>query len=60
LPPELMRFLAAERGFVDTEIMRLHPHPDLNATQEGAAEMGPRLRELLFGAQDYSIIGYRP
>ena len=60
LPPEPTHFLVAERGFVDTEIMRLHPHPDLDAKQEGSAEMGPRLRELLFGPQDYSIVGYRP
>ena len=54
IPPEIAAFLLRERGFRDVAILRLHPN------QEPAREEAPpALRELLYGPQDYAVLGYR-
>jgi len=57
LPPEPIRFLFEARGFVDVEIMRLHPAPEFQRTRGESDEWRDRLNELLFGPQDYAVTG---
>jgi len=49
LPPELLQFLLAQRGFVEADIRRLHPG-------EPAATTDPTLQALLSGPRDYAVI----
>jgi SAM-dependent methyltransferase len=61
LPPEMVRFVAEARGFERAEILRLHPFPDWQHIAPGPHEgLRKRLNELLYGAQDYSVIAYKP
>ena len=57
LPPEPMRFLLESRGFADVEILRLHPMPDSVHIADGPPALRSRLNELLFGPQDYAVVG---
>jgi O-antigen chain-terminating methyltransferase len=53
LPPITLQYIAKERGFINTEILRLHK----NESQVLENEL---LQRLLFGEQDYAVIGYKP
>lgn len=55
IPPEAAAFLLRAHGFRSVEIVRLHTNPD--PVQEEIAS--GFLRELLFGPQDYAVVGYR-
>ena len=55
LLPDVAQFMARQRGFATTDIMRLHPCPD---TERLAAD-GPTqlvLNDALFGARDFALI----
>ena len=57
LPPLPTQFIVQHRGFVDVEILRLHP-----VTEErllGTGEDVDLLNRVLFGPQDYAIIARR-
>lgn len=58
LPPEPLRFVADARGFVRTEIIRLHP-PEWARTPESLDSAPPVIAKAFAAAQDYSIIAYR-
>ncbi|MBO1076884.1 methyltransferase domain-containing protein [Roseomonas marmotae] len=56
LMPEVLSLLVRERGFAQTEIVRLHPYPQaMRLRAEGPAEN--LLNDLIFGPQDYAIYG---
>lgn len=55
LPPAMLEFLVRQRGFSDTEIVRLHPFPDDHLLPEDG-EIGRRLNRLLYGPQDYAVV----
>ena len=57
LPPIPTKFIVEHRGFVDVEIIRLHPvvEEQLQALDENAEA----LNRVLFGPQDYAIIARR-
>ena len=57
LPPVPTKFIVEHRGFVDVEIIRLHPviEEQLQALDENAEV----LNRVLFGPQDYAIIARR-
>ena len=57
LPPELMHFVLQARGFSRVEIVRLHPFPYELHFASGESEVRSRLNELLYGWQDYAVIG---
>ncbi|MBS0319972.1 MAG: methyltransferase domain-containing protein [Proteobacteria bacterium] len=60
LPPDVMRFLLEDRGFVDVEVRRLHAMPDsLRLPGDGSAG-AKALDALVSGPQDYAVIGTRP
>jgi O-antigen chain-terminating methyltransferase len=61
LPPQIIQHLAEASGFERAEIKRLHPFPEWELIPEGSDEpLRTRLNSLLYGAQDYSIIAYKP
>jgi SAM-dependent methyltransferase len=55
IPPEVAAFLLRSRRFRDVTIVRLHEDhdPARNEVPDGV------LRALLFGPQDYAVVGYR-
>jgi 2-polyprenyl-3-methyl-5-hydroxy-6-metoxy-1,4-benzoquinol methylase len=58
IPPKLLKFLAEARGFVNAEIIRLHPYrffSDKTKTFEGMEEV----IQLCEKEQDYSVIAYK-
>lgn len=60
LPPEPLRFIAEARGFERVEILRLHPFPERFLLTEGAPAVRDRINDVLYGAQDYAVVAYRP
>jgi O-antigen chain-terminating methyltransferase len=59
LPPDLLAFVAENRGFAQVEIMRLHPFPQYLAAQSregGASEM----ERFMYNAPDYAVIARKP
>ncbi len=58
LLPEMLRFIVQHRGFAEVEILRLHPFPE-GLLQEPTADVAA-LNEMLFGPQDFAIVGRRP
>ena len=58
LMPEMLRFIVQHRGFAEVEILRLHPFTEgLLEEPTADAEM---LNRVLFGSQDFAIVGRRP
>jgi O-antigen chain-terminating methyltransferase len=57
LPSLLLSFLAEQRGFCKVNTLKLHPYPaHLRLEGSGIAE---RLNDILFGPQDYAVLGYK-
>ncbi|MFZ6875200.1 class I SAM-dependent methyltransferase [Undibacterium sp. Di27W] len=54
--PQVAEFMARQRGFAHTEILRLHPYPD-DHLLHGDTEVEALLNKELFGPQDYAVIG---
>ena len=59
VPAEALRFLAEAAGFADTRIEYRSPLPDAQRLKE-ASENDRKLNALLFGPQDYALIGRVP
>jgi hypothetical protein len=57
LPPQPTQFIVQHRGFVDVEILRLHPV--LDERLQGPGEDADLLNRALFGPQDYAIVARR-
>lgn len=57
VPPLLLQFLAEQRGFVRNSLVYLHPHPEY--LRLSGSETEERLNQLLYGPQDYAVIGYK-
>ena len=60
LPPEMIRFVAEASGFVDIEILRLHAYPESAHVTGSPGELQDRFNALLYGPQDYAVIGRKP
>jgi SAM-dependent methyltransferase len=58
LMPGVLEFLVKHRGFVETEIIKLHPFTQ-GLLEEKTADAAI-LNAVLFGAQDYAVIARRP
>ncbi len=59
VPAEALRFLAEAAGFADTRVEFRSPLSDAERLHE-ASENDRKLNALLFGAQDYALIGRVP
>lgn len=55
LPPQVVSFMAGQRGFAAIEILRLHPCPaEMRVPETSAA--AERINQLFYGPQDYAVI----
>jgi SAM-dependent methyltransferase len=54
LPSSVVRFMIEQRGFLNPEVINLHP-ADEKLKLAGSDEVVVRLNQLLYGAQDYAI-----
>jgi 2-polyprenyl-3-methyl-5-hydroxy-6-metoxy-1,4-benzoquinol methylase len=61
LPPALTEYLMSVHGFADIEVRPLHPKPSPFPPTDAAGEDPVRemLERVLFGPQDYAVLGYR-
>jgi 2-polyprenyl-3-methyl-5-hydroxy-6-metoxy-1,4-benzoquinol methylase len=59
IPPDLMEFLLKYKGFRKIEIYRLHPCEEPQRF-DGESEVELRLNNLLYGPQDYAVLGQKP
>ncbi len=58
IPPQLVEFLAQQRGFARAEILRMNALPaEMHVAGEG--ELTLRVNQLLYGAQDYALIAWK-
>ena len=55
IPPHPLQFMVTQRGFIDAEIIRLHPFGESSRLQ-GDDINTMKLNEILFGPQDYAVI----
>jgi O-antigen chain-terminating methyltransferase len=55
IPAALLQFLAEARGFLDVQIIPLHPMASMPPLVESVNS--PQLNHLLYGPQDYGLIG---
>jgi O-antigen chain-terminating methyltransferase len=56
--PMVAEFIARQRGFAKTEILRLHPYPDNHKVPEDS-EMARRFNKFFYGPQDYAILAWK-
>ncbi|MDY0042335.1 MAG: class I SAM-dependent methyltransferase, partial [Desulforhabdus sp.] len=56
IPSPTLQYLAEARGYVNIEILNLNPVPEYEREEGITGKLG----ELLYGARDYSLIGYKP
>lgn len=56
--PDVAAFMARQRGFADTEILRLHPHApaEFLAGDDPAASL---LNQTLLGARDFAVLAWK-
>ncbi|BAQ63740.1 bifunctional 2-polyprenyl-6-hydroxyphenol methylase/3-demethylubiquinol 3-O-methyltransferase UbiG [Geminocystis sp. NIES-3709] len=57
LPSAMVKFLVESIGFINVEIINLHPISDQKI--EGG-ELADRFNEYFYCSQDYAVIGYKP
>ena len=57
LPSLLLSFLAEKRGFCRVQVLKLHPSPE-NVWLEPSVN-SERLNHMLYGPQDYAVLGYK-
>ena len=57
IPDQLLQFLVEARGFVNPEVIPLHPVPE-HARPQPALSPG-FMNELLFGPQDYGVVAWK-
>ncbi len=57
LVPDSLNFLAQQRGFVETKILRLHKYGDFNSVDENADEFQ---KKWFYSETDFALIGYKP
>ena len=57
LPSVMIKFLVESIGFINVEIMNLHPISDQKID---GGELAQRFNEYFYCSQDYAVIGYKP
>ncbi|WP_373480551.1 methyltransferase domain-containing protein [Geminocystis sp.] len=57
LPSVMIKFLVESIGFINVEIMNLHPISDQKID---GGELAHRFNEYFYCSQDYAVIGYKP
>ena len=57
LPSAIVKFVAESRGLSQVEVMLLHPSPE--ALPPDGSQLVERFNSLLYGPQDYAVVGRR-
>jgi O-antigen chain-terminating methyltransferase len=57
LPSGMLRFFVEARGFCDVHIRDLHPYPPAVLLPQDHDVCAARFNDLMYGAQDYAVIG---
>lgn len=57
LPSSMIQFLAESRGLGQVKIMNVNPYPEHFRVK--GSELAERFNDYFYGAQDYSVIGYK-
>lgn len=57
LPSSLIQFLAESRGLCQVKIMKVNPYPEHFRIQ--GSDLAEQFNDYFYGAQDYSVIGYK-
>lgn len=58
IPPPVAEFMASQRGFAKTAILRLNPYPESHhVAMEG--ELARCFNDLMFGPQDYALLAWK-
>lgn len=60
LPSQTLAFVAEARGLTGVEVMFLHPFPEYESLRPAKNGFNAQLRELLYGPQDYAVVGRKP
>ena len=60
LPSQTVSFMAEARGFCRVKTLPLHPMAEFGRMNQDREGIEGKLTDLLFGPQDYAVIGYRP
>jgi O-antigen chain-terminating methyltransferase len=60
LPASLVKFLLEARGLCEIEVLPLHPYPTSHHLPEDGHPATQLLNNLLYGCQDYAVIGRKP
>jgi SAM-dependent methyltransferase len=55
LPPQSTRFLLEARGFVNVDVLHLHPNPSFEFLKDEI----PKLAPLFSGGQDYALVAWK-
>ena len=58
ITPTLLEFLASYTGFLNAEIIRLHPYPE-SAKVKGIDPLTDRVNGHLCGPQDFALVAYK-
>ncbi len=60
LPPPSMKYILEARGFINVNILRLHPMMDRSNYSEAFSEELRPIWDFFLKEQDYALIGYKP
>jgi len=59
LPSPLSAALLELRGFSQVSVMELHPYPQSEQITEGGGRVDAILNQILYGPQDYGVVGWK-
>ena len=57
LVPDSLNFIAQERGFVETRILRLHKYSDFHPVDRNPSDFQ---NQWFYSETDFALIGYKP
>lgn len=60
LPPPSMKYILEARGFINVNVLRLHPMMDRASYSEAFSEELQPIWDFFLKEQDYALIGYKP
>ena len=60
IPPETLRFIVAQHGFVDIDVMRLNPFAKEEQLGEGHPAITGWINARFYGPRDYAVIARKP
>ncbi len=59
IPNQLARFMVQSQGFVNVDVLNIHPYDKAFRIDEEGSELAFTFNEMFYGPQDYAVIGYK-